>query len=131
MFVWQGLITGKRDYITGLNTIYTQTNDCSLYSDIPQTFLSKPQPNLNTTVRFDLKMTLHTTPPPHPTQTQCQQYLSCYLSDFDETLKVGSCERLEQIPTVMVIFVQATFVLATFVHIRNISALTYPILMKL
>ena len=38
--------------------------------------LSKPQPNLNTMVGFDNKMTLHH--PPHPTQTQCQQYLSCY-----------------------------------------------------
>ena len=63
MFVWQGLITGKRDYIIGLYIIHTQTNDCSLCSDIPQTFLSKPQPNLNTTVRFDMKMTLQTPPP--------------------------------------------------------------------
>ena len=52
--------------------------------------------------------------------------------DFDETLKIGSWEHLEQIPTVTVtfvqaIFVQATFVLVTFVHIRNISAVTDPI----
>ena len=39
---------------------------------------------------------------------------------------VGSYEHLEQIPTVWV-----TFVHATFVHIRNISAVTDPILMKL
>ena len=45
---------------------------------------------------------------------------------FYETLKIGSWEHLEQIPTVMV-----TFVKATFVHIRNISALTNLILMKL
>ena len=51
--------------------------------------------------------------------------------EFDETLKIGSWEHLEQIPTVMVTFVQATFVLTTFVHIRNISAVTDPILMKL
>ena len=25
----------------------------------------------------------------HPPQTQCQQYLSCYLPDFDQTLIVG------------------------------------------
>ena len=31
------------------------------------TILSKPQPNLNTTVGFDMKMTLHT--PPTTTQT--------------------------------------------------------------
>ena len=71
------------------------------------------------------------THPPHPTtETQCQQYLSCYWPDFAETLKVGSCEHLEQIPTVRVTFVHATFVLATFVHIRNISAVTDLILMK-
>ena len=51
--------------------------------------------------------------------------------DYDETLKIGSWEHLEQIPTVMVTFVEATFVLVTFVHIRNISALTDPIMMKL
>ena len=35
-----------------------------------------------------MKMTLHHHPPPPP-GTQCQQYLSCYLPDFDQTLKVG------------------------------------------
>ena len=93
--------------------------------------LSKPQPNLNTTVGFDNKMTLQTPPTQPTTQTQHQQYLSCYWPDFDETLKVGSCEHLEHIPTVWVTFVHAIFVLATFVHIRNISAVTDPILMKL
>ena len=70
----------------------------------------------------------------HPipsTETQCQQYLSCYWLDFDETFKVGSCEHLDQIPTVRVTFVHATFALATFVHIRDISAVTDPIFMKL
>ena len=70
-----------------------------------------------------------TSPPPtHPPPpgNKRWQYLGCYSSDFDETLKVGSCEHLEQIPTVRV-----TFVLATFVHIRNILAVTDPILMKL
>ena len=60
-----------------------------------------------------------------------QEYFSCYWPDLDETLKVGSRKHLEQTLTVTVTFVQATFVLATFVHIRNISALTDPILMKL
>ena len=60
-----------------------------------------------------------------------QEYLSCYWHDFDETLKVGSWEHLEQIPTVTVTFVQATFVLVTFVHIRNISAVTDTIWTKL
>ena len=81
-----------------------------------------------------MKITLHTHlthQTTHPMQTQCQQYLSCSCPDFYETLKVGSCEHLEQIPTVRVTFVHATFVLATYVHIRNISAVTDPILMKL
>ena len=42
---------------------------------------------------------------PPPTQTQYQQYLSCYWPDFDETLKVGSWEHLEQIQTGRVPFV--------------------------
>ena len=59
------------------------------------------------------------------------EYLHCYWTDFDETLKLASWEQLEQIPTIKLIFVQATFVLATFVHIRNISTVTNPILIKL
>ena len=86
----------------------------------------------HTEVGLDVKMTLHHPPPPTvTTQTQSQQYFSCYWPDLDQTLKVGSWEHLEQIKTVTVTFVQATFVLATFVHIRNISAVTDPILMKL
>ena len=57
----------------------------------------------------------------HPLQSQCYQYLSCYLPHFD---------HLEWVPIFMVTFVKATFVLATFVHIRNISADTDPILTK-
>ena len=60
-----------------------------------------------------------------------QQYLSCYWPDFDQILKVGSWDLYEHIPTVTMRFVQATLVLATFVHIRNISAVTDPILTKL
>ena len=45
-------------------------------------------------------------PAPHPTttntQTQCQQYLSCYRPDFDETLNLGSWEHLKQIQAVTV-----------------------------
>ena len=51
--------------------------------------------------------------------------------DYDETLKIGSLEHLEQIPTVTATFVQATFVNVAFVHIRNISALTDLIWRKL
>ena len=60
-----------------------------------------------------------------------QEYLNCYFPDFDETLQEGSWEHLKQIPTVTVTFVQATFVLVTFVHIRNISAVTDTIWTKL
>ena len=60
-----------------------------------------------------------------------QEYLSCYWPNFDETLKLSSCDYLEQISTVAVTFVQATFVPVTFVHISNISAVTNPILTKL
>ena len=45
-------------------------------------------------------------------------------SGFDKTLKVNIWHHLEQIPALMVMFVRATFVLVTFVHIRNISAAT-------
>ena len=55
--------------------------------------------------------------------------LSCYWLDFDDTLKVAFWEHLEQILTVMLTFVQATYVQVTFDHIRNISAVT--IFMKL
>ena len=93
------------------------------------TVLSKPQLNHNSTQRnitlswLDVKMT-------HPPETQCQQYLSCYRPDFDETLNDGSWVHLEQIQTVMVTFAQTRFVLETFVHIRNLSAVTDPIFMK-
>ena len=56
---------------------------------------------------------------------------SCYWADFDQTLKIGYLDHLKQILTVTVTFVQATFGLVTFVHIRNISAVTDPILTKL
>ena len=40
--------------------------------------LLKPQPNLNPTVGFYAKMTLQPPPTTTTTQTQCQQYISCY-----------------------------------------------------
>ena len=64
-------------------------------------FLSNPQLNHNSTqpniilVGLDMKMTLHTTPPPPTTENQCHQYLSSYCPNFDETLNVGSWEHLE------------------------------------
>ena len=49
---------------------------------------------------------------------------------FVETLKVGSWKHIEHISVIMT-FVQTTFVLVIFVHNRNISAVTDPILIKL
>ena len=65
-----------------------------------------------------------------PPQTFAELVLNCYWPDFDQTLKVGPCVHLEQIPTVTVIFVQAIFVQA-FVHFGNISAVTDTIWTKL
>ena len=50
------------------------------------------------------------------------EYFSCYWPNFDEIFKVASWEHLEQI-TIKLTFVQAIFVLVTFVHIRKISQL--------
>ena len=66
-------------------------------------YLAIAQPNLTLTqlyVRFDMNITVHTNH--SPPKSQCQQYLSCYLPDF----QVGSWNPLEQIPTVMVTFVR-------------------------
>ena len=51
--------------------------------------------------------------------------------DFDQTLKIGSRDYLLLMPFVMMTIVRAAFVLATFVYIREISAVTYQILTKL
>ena len=50
-------------------------------------------------------------------KTQCKQYLTLFWWN------IGSWEHLEQMPTIMMTLVQATFVLVTFVHIKNISAI--------
>ena len=44
------------------------------------------QPQLNSKVGFDTKVTLNHHPPP---QTQCDQYISCSCPDFNQPLKVG------------------------------------------
>merc|ERR1711954_421372 len=60
-----------------------------------------------------------------------QQYLSSYLPNLDQTLNKGSWEHIQHITIVTTTFVQASFVLWTFVHIGNISAVTGPIWIKL
>ena len=87
-------------------------------------------------LKLNTKIGLHTHHQPtthHPPtiQTLRQQYLSCYWPDWDQTLNKGSWELIQQITTVTTTFVQATFVLGTFVHISNISAVTGPIWIKL
>ena len=68
--------------------------------------LSKPQLNHNSTqpnitlswVRHENDFANHpTTTTTTTTETQCHLYFSCYWTDFDETLNVGSWEHLEQI----------------------------------
>ena len=92
------------------------------------------QPQLNLTVGFDTKITLHHHhPPPTPTHhtNSMLAILNSYWPNLDQTLKVGSWDHLEQISTVKMIFVtfvQATFVLVAIAHIRNILAVTDPIL---
>ena len=63
-------------------------------------------------------------PPPATTHRGLNEAI--YRPDFDQTLNVGFLDQPQQIPTVMVIFVQATFVL-----IRSISAVTVLMLTKL
>ena len=82
-------------------------------------------------LKLNTKKSLHTTHhPPPTTQTLRQQYLSCYWPDLDETLNIGSWKHIQQITTVTTTFVQATFVLGTFVHISNISAFTDQVMTK-
>ena len=89
------------------------------------------QPNI-TSVGFDNKMTLHHHPPPPPTtlKNSMSAIYQLLLAHFDQTLKIVYWDHLEQISTVMAIFVEAIFVLAIFVHIRNISADTDPQILK-
>ena len=94
-------------------------------------FFNRQNPNLTSTQRLGFMQKYLYTTHPTPTQTKWQQYLSCYRPDFDQTLKVGSWEHLEQILAVRVTYNHATFVLVTFVRIGNIPALTDLILTKL
>ena len=82
-------------------------------------------------VQYSCIMAIPNHLPPPPATTPRGLNEAIYLPDFAQTLKVGFCDHPQQIPTVMVIFVQATFVLGTFIHVRNISAITDPILTKL
>ena len=65
--------------------------------------------------------------PPHPTETQCQLLLTRFRPNFKGRFLRPFWTDL----TVTLTFVQATFVLMTFVHIKNISAVIHLILTKL
>ena len=65
-----------------------------------------------TTTRHRKTKTTAKTTTTMPTTTTI--FLGCDSIKFQVNLKVGSWEHLEQIPTVAVTFVQATFALATF-----------------
>ena len=69
----------------GLKTSRLQTPKYTAFRHFCQ------NPNLTSTQRLGF------TPPHHKNSISTISQL-----DFDETLKVGSCEHLEQIPTVMV-----------------------------
>ena len=57
-------------------------------------FITQTKHQLNSKVGWGTKMTLiH---PPTTTQIQCQQYLSCYWPDFNQTLKLGSWDEQQQ-----------------------------------
>ena len=49
-----------------------------IFSIIGAVFLSKPKPNLNTTVGFDMKMTLQTPPPPTETTKHIDQTIAYF-----------------------------------------------------
>ena len=93
------------------------------------------QPNdLNATFLFYPKIILHHHHPSPPTTTHRNPISAIshlLLTWLWSNLKGRFLEYLEQIQTETVTFVQATFVLATFVHNRNVSAVTDLILTKL
>ena len=64
-------------------------------SKYPIVIVTTPtQPQLNSTVGCDMKMTLHHHH--HPPGTQRPQYLSCYRPDFYQTFKVGFWDQQQQ-----------------------------------
>ena len=67
---------------------------------------------------------------PHPNnhKTQYPKYMSCYRSNFDQTLKVivkGFCDYPKKMTTVMLPFLQAAFVLLTMENLFEANP-TYP-----
>ena len=59
-----------------LISIETQSKKIVVVVEVVVIVTTPTYPQLNSKVGFDMKMTLDHPPP--PTQTQCQQYLSCY-----------------------------------------------------
>ena len=79
-------------------------------------WMSKPKLNLNSTRTNSISAI-------------SQLLLAWFWPNFNPI--TGTWDHLEQIPAVTMTFVKATFDLGTFVHIRNISPVTDPILIKL
>ena len=103
-----------------------------MFAKKQSSILSKPQPNLNATVGFYAKMTLHHHHHHPPTLNSMSAISQLLLTRFWPNFKgriLGTSRTDSNI--FMVTFVHATFVLVTLVHIRNISAVTDPILTKL
>ena len=92
----------------------------SVICDQSQNAKMLPKPTLNHN---------STQPKPNKTLVLLDMKITCYISAV--TTRYGwNSEHLEQIQTVIVMFVQATYVLVTFVQLSNISAVTVSILTK-
>ena len=94
------------------------------------------QPQLNLTLpmfEFFGKMTLHhhNHRHHHPQKLNVGNISAAIGLILTKLERKVSGTLLNRLPTVTMTFVQVTFVLATFVHIRNISGVTGPILTKL
>ena len=128
----QGVIHLDRD---DLLSSWDKYQKCTGYYKVgfwgPQGF-SCQTPNHNSTQpQFNIRLWLRT--PPHPTTHRNSMFAisQLLLTQFLWNFKCRLWEHLKQIPTVTVTFVWATFVLGTFVHKRNISAVPNLILTKL
>ena len=73
---------------------------------------------------FHNKITLVHPPPPRPQKLNINIISAVTYQILNKALKVGSWENLKQIQTGTVTFIQVSFVLVTFVYIRNISDFT-------
>ena len=114
---WLAVSSLENNYNWFQSNIYGQTRPI-LLNDFEAALLSKPLNRIWCNFKRRFLGTSRTDSNSHSdicpgSICPYQEYLN-----FEETLKVASWEHLEQTPNVRVTFDQATFVLATFVHIR-------------